>query len=595
MELLFKYHYYFTMIEVLKKVKVLESMIQIMKVLEKEQHFKKENLEIYMMEFLNVLPITEMTFGMLEEEKFVVYNLHERYGLFTQNIKASELSDWEVQLRNEYYIEEQNKETNEFARIYGYFDQNEWVGFIRFLREEKEVKLQTSYQLVTNFFEIYLLKQSKRELLKQIKKVELTEPMTRLKNRIALSESMATKIKCREPFTLIRIKIEGIRRINDIVGFTIGDEILKRFAHRLRAIPRVKAYRISGTEFALRVDNLDDEEHTLQRVIEAGEEPIKYLRHRLKIDVFIGVVRYPENGTTLEQLEFSSMISLDHSKISGKNKVGYFVEELKEIREEQDSLEQALERAIEHDEIDVYFQAQYSLKKKKIDGLEALARWKYNGKMIPPNKFIPLAETSGMILDLGYNILRKVCLFQRILKKLGYEITIAVNISVAQLIDEDFVANLQQIINQYGISKKNIELEITESISLENQKGIALKIEKLKEIGFKIVMDDFGTGYASMTYLKRDIYHKIKVDRYFIKDIGIGKTETEKEQALLTSIIKLIQSLNMPVLVEGVETDEQLNLLEDLGCDYIQGFLYSKPMNAKEMLDFIQQKENEGR
>ncbi len=556
--------------------------------------FKKDSLDSYMNQFLHTLSIIEITIGIVEEDQFIVYNLHHEEGLLLQKVKVTELSDWEAQLKNNYYIEEQNIEMNEFARIYSYFDEEKWIGFIRFVRKEKAWKLEEAYQLIKDFFEIFFLEKTKTELVGKMKQLELKEPMTRLGNRLAYVNYLSEKIKSPSPFSFLRIKVDGLRKINDIVGFTVGDEMLKRFAYRLAAIQGVQAFRISGTEFTVMIENTLEEQHVIRRVIEAAEEPIKYVRHRLKVDIFLGVVRYPENGRTLEELEFSGMVSLEHSKLNGKNKVGHFVEELKRLREEQDYLEDALEKAIDYDEIDVHYQAQFSLKENKIVGLEALARWEYNGKMVPPYKFIPIAEETGMILELGYSVFRKVCHFQKELEEAGYnDITIAVNISVAQLIDEDFLVKIEHMAEQNNIDTKRIELEITESISLEEQQGIAQKIETLKGMGFKIVMDDFGTGYASMTHLKSDIYHKIKVDRYFIKDIGVNENDDTKEKALLQSIVQLVQSLGMLVLVEGVETEEQLDLLKKMGCDYMQGFLYSKPIKAEKMLHFIQEKEKE--
>lgn len=572
----------------------LQSIKSVLNILATNHHFKKESLDFYMNQFLHSLSLVEMTIGVVDDDQFIVYNLHHIEGLFIQKVKVAELSDWELPLKNNYYIEEQNNELNEFARIYGYFDEENWIGFIRFVRAEKALEQEESYQLIKGFFEIFFLEKTKKELVEKMEKVEMKEPMTGLGNRLAFVQHLSEKIQKPTPFSFLRIKVDGLRKINDIVGFTVGDEILKRFANRLEAIQGVQAFRISGTEFTVIIENASDEQYVIRRVIEAAEEPIKYVRHRLKIDIFLGVVRYPENGRTLEELEFSSVVSLEHSKLNGKNKVGYFVEELKRIREEQDYLEEALEKAIDHDEIDVYYQAQFSLKENKIVGLEALARWEYNGKMIPPYKFIPIAEATGMILELGYSVFRKVCHFQKKLEEKGHHhITIAVNISVAQLIDEDFLSRIQRMVEQNDIDTSRIELEITESISLEEQQGIARKIEELKKMGFKIVMDDFGTGYASMTYLKGDIYHKIKVDRYFIKDIGISENDDTKEKALLQSIVQLVQSLGMLVLVEGVETKEQLDFLENMGCDYMQGFLYSKPIKAEKMLHFIQEREKE--
>lgn len=572
----------------------LQSIKSVLNILATNHHFKKESLDFYMNQFLHSLSLVEMTIGVVDDDQFIVYNLHHIEGLFIQKVKVAELSDWELPLKNNYYIEEQNNELNEFARIYGYFDEENWIGFIRFVRAEKALEQEESYQLIKGFFEIFFLEKTKKELIEKMEKVEMKEPMTGLGNRLAFVQHLSEKIQKPTPFSFLRIKVDGLRKINDIVGFTVGDEILKRFANRLEAIQGVQAFRISGTEFTVIIENASDEQYVIRRVIEAAEEPIKYVRHRLKIDIFLGVVRYPENGRTLEELEFSSVVSLEHSKLNGKNKVGYFVEELKRIREEQDYLEEALEKAIDHDEIDVYYQAQFSLKENKIVGLEALARWEYNGKMIPPYKFIPIAEATGMILELGYSVFGKVCHFQKKLEEKGHHhITIAVNISVAQLIDEDFLSRIQRMVEQNDIDTSRIELEITESISLEEQQGIARKIEELKKMGFKIVMDDFGTGYASMTYLKGDIYHKIKVDRYFIKDIGISENDDTKEKALLQSIVQLVQSLGMLVLVEGVETKEQLDFLENMGCDYMQGFLYSKPIKAEKMLHFIQEKEKE--
>lgn len=248
------------------------------------------------------------------------------------------------------------------------------------------------------------------------------------------------------------------------------------------------------------------------------------------------------------------------------------------------NLERGLIDAINREEIEVHYQAQISLIDHTICGFEALARWEFDGQAISPLKFIPLAEEKGLIVELGYLVLEKACQFLKELHELGYaNLKIAVNVSVKQLYDPLFIEKVVEILMLYRIPVHCIELEITESLSIDRT-IIGEKLRTLQKMGIQLVMDDFGTGFASLEYLKENYFKKVKVDKIFLKELD---SFNNQNKLFLQSIINLLIGIDREVLVEGVETLEQLNFLKEINCQYVQGFLFSIPANGEKTIQLL--------
>jgi len=307
----------------------------------------------------------------------------------------------------------------------------------------------------------------------------------------------------------------------------------------------------------------------------------------------IGITIYPEDGDSSEILLKNSDLSMYHAKNMGRNNFQFYKKEYSSSIKDRLSLENKLRKAIERDELRLYFQPQYSLKNRKISGAEVLVRWFIDEvrtqKMIPPDYFIPIAEDSGLIISIGEWIMLNACKQIKLWINEGLPISqISVNVSARQFLDSGFMNSISDALKQANLAAEHLELEITESMLIGDTKRIELQLKRLKKMGIKIALDDFGTGYSSLSYLKNFPIDILKIDQSFIRDM-INET---KDAKIARAIIEMGHSLDQQVVAEGVETEEQLIYLDHHGCDIIQGFYFSKPLPANKMTSLLRSKLN---
>ncbi|MBE9223279.1 EAL domain-containing protein [Cyanobacterium stanieri LEGE 03274] len=396
-----------------------------------------------------------------------------------------------------------------------------------------------------------------------------------------------------EHLAILFIDIDRFKNINDTLNHSTGDKLLESFSYRILSCLSTDCIfsRWGGDEFILGVPLGNDQNHTntiddtTQVIMDSLKNPFLIDNYTIYVTCSVGVAIYPRDGNTQEQLIKNADIALSRAKQMGKNNSQYYTTQLSEEQMLLFELETSLYDAIAHNQLYLNYQPQLNLDTNKIESAEALVRWKHPTLgVISPGKFIPLAEETGLIISIGEWVLKTACIQAKKWIESGYGLkTIAVNISVKQFRQENFVEIVKNILESVNLEPKYLELEVTESILMQDRGKTALIINELSELGVKFSLDDFGTGYSSLSYLKKFPFHTIKIDQSFIRDLTVN----QQDRALIDAVITLGKGYNMQVVAEGVETEAQLRLLEKFNCDIIQGRWLSMPISDVEFTQFI--------
>ncbi|HAS79772.1 MAG TPA: GGDEF domain-containing protein, partial [Fusobacteriaceae bacterium] len=345
---------------------------------------------------------------------------------------------------------------------------------------------------------------------------------------------------------------------------------------------------LGGDEFAViikKFSNHEDLSHICNRVLNALDKSFKIEDKEIFISASIGVAIYPHDGSNVNTLFKNSDLAMYKAKSEGKNKYSLFSQEMNQDLKNKINLENNIRRALKNNEFELYYQPKIDIKEDKIIGVESLLRWKNNeGKYIPPSHFIPIAENSGFILDIDRWVFMQACLQIERWEKLGMkDQKISVNISGLHFKRGHIINTITEISNILKIPSGQIEIEITEGVFLEKIEDVILTLEKLRSMGISISIDDFGTGYSSLGYLKKLPIDRIKIDKSFVDNI----VTNYKDKGIVQTIITMTKLLNLKVIAEGVETIEQLETLNQIGCYEIQGFYFAKPMPVEEYNKFF--------
>ncbi len=413
------------------------------------------------------------------------------------------------------------------------------------------------------------------------------DPLTKLAKRHILAERVNEVINYsdlnhQQKFALMLIDLDRFKNINDSLGHNIGDLVLQEIAKRLAGNIRVSDIisRLSGDEFIILVNNNKSEsaaKRLATRIMRDLAEPVHISEHDLVVTPSIGIATFPEHGNSFDALLKNADAALHHAKSQGRNNFQFFTFDMHEKASEKLSIEGGLRLALSKQQFEVYYQAQYELGTDKLCGCEALLRWHTPELgMIPPDKFIPIAEESGLILPIGQWVLDQACRQASIWKEQGFEpIPIAVNVSSYQFTN-NIVSSIVHSLTKAKLDAKWLVVEITESALMHDPEFTQSALQQLRDLGIKIALDDFGTGYSSLAYLKRFPLDKLKIDRTFIT----GLPQEQDDLVITRSIIDVARNLNMTTIAEGVETLQQQKLLTELGCQQMQGFLKAKPVAA---------------
>jgi len=422
----------------------------------------------------------------------------------------------------------------------------------------------------------------------------LTGLPNRLHLQISLEQVIAAAKREDQEVAVMFIDLDRFKVINDTLGHNIGDGLLVEVAHRLSDCVRESDLlaRLGGDEFVVALagdDAVNAAAQVAEKIISSLSPSCRIEGHVLHSTPSIGISLYPHDGDSIESLMKTADTAMYHAKSKGRNNFQFFSPEMNQSSVARLQLESSLHRALELGEFAVHYQPQADLASGRLVGAEALIRWHHPERgMVSPLQFIPLAEENGMILPIGTWVLREVCRQIKVWRELGLTgLRFAVNLSPRQFHDENLLGNIIGILREFDVPASALELEITEGSVMENPDAAVTLLNHLNQHGLSIAIDDFGTGYSSLGYLKRFPVSKLKIDRSFVMDIP-GDPD---DSAIAIAVIQLARTLGLKTVAEGVETAEQRQFLSDQGCDMLQGYWYSKPLDAASFEAFALQAE----
>lgn len=436
------------------------------------------------------------------------------------------------------------------------------------------------------------LEDSERELEYQAYHDQITGAQNKLSMMKHLSELARTRGSSR--IAIMIVDIDNFKFINDTMGHSFGDQMLVKVCSHLEDLigEDSSIFRLSGDGFVIVFENFNETsqaEKLAVRLLKGFKSPFELDGSSLFITISMGIALYPEHGDNMEELLKNADIALYKAKDTGKNRIVFYNKPMDEAVSERVYIEKHLRTALENNELELYYQPQMDISTKNVSGLEALIRWNSPELgFVSPLRFISIAEDTHMIIPIGEWVLRNACIYLKKLHQQGCEeLTMSVNISMIQLIQEDFLDMVMDTLNRVKLNPEYLELEITESTLMESFEVIESKLDHLKKKGFKIALDDFGKGYSSLNYLRQLPIATLKIDKSFIDTIGSkGKTKS-----LTSLMVKIGKTMGLNVVAEGVETQEQLDYLVKNKCDRMQGYLYSKPMPEELVTAFLTKKE----
>ncbi len=405
-----------------------------------------------------------------------------------------------------------------------------------------------------------------------------------------LEQTIATLNRQKVMTAILFLDLDRFKFINDTLGHDFGDEFLKEIAIRLKSCvrPGDTVARLGGDEFVILLTSVKGEDDVLKvvkRLFSVFDTTVTLQGHNLKVTTSIGVSMYPNGGETPEALLKNADTAMYNAKSAGRNNCKFYESEMSVIGAEWVKLEHKLHKAVAQNEFVLYYQPQVKITTGEIVGMEALIRWQEpETGLISPGEFIPIAEETGLIIPIGEWVLRTACIQAKAWQDQGLKnIRMSVNISMQQFRQKNFINFVADVIGETGIDPANLELELTESLLMENATETIERLSVLKDLGVRLSIDDFGTGYSSLTYLKLMPIDVLKIDQGFVRDITIDAND----EAIVTAIISMGQSLNLEIIAEGVETEAQLKLLQHHHCGNIQGYLISKPGPPVEVEKFL--------
>lgn len=424
----------------------------------------------------------------------------------------------------------------------------------------------------------------------QIARLAHYDPLTELPNRVLfqrhLSEALARRARKGDQLAVHFIDLDRFKTVNDTLGHPLGDELLRVAAERLRGCVREgdTVARLGGDEFAVVQAGLSDmtgATRLAERIVEAMSAPFDLQGHQVVIGASVGVAAAPSDGEDADELLKKADMALYRAKADGRGAFHFFERAMDEQLQARRALELDLRRALTAGEFELYYQPLYNLGDERVTGCEALLRWRHPDRgMVSPADFIPLAEEIGLIVPLGDWVLRTACAEAA---RWPDHVRLAVNLSPAQFRDRGLVRTVVSAIAASGLPAQRLELEITESVLLQDSAANMSMLHDLKALGVRISMDDFGTGYSSLSYLRSFPFDKIKIDQTFVRDI----LEDSDAMAIIKAVLDLGSSMGIVTTAEGVETLEQLNALRGQGCAEIQGYFISRPAPASEIAQLL--------
>jgi diguanylate cyclase (GGDEF)-like protein/PAS domain S-box-containing protein len=421
------------------------------------------------------------------------------------------------------------------------------------------------------------------------------DSLTDLPNRVLLNDRLREAIilssRHQRKLSVLFLDLDRFKHINDSMGHVVGDRLLQAVARRLFACVRSSdtVGRQGGDEFVVllwEVRRAEDPAITAAKILEVLRKPHLIDEHELYITGSIGIVTYPDDGTDVETLMKKADLAMYHAKEAGRDSYQFFRPEMNARVIERQSLEDSLRYAIERRELVLHYQPKVNLATGGIVGAEALIRWRHpQHGLVPPGKFVTIAEDCGLIVPIGRWVLREACRQARAWQTAGLPpLCVAINISAVELRAPGFVSGVRAILKETALQPRYLELELTETVLIEDSRSIVDVLKELKNIGVLLALDDFGTGYSSLSHLKRFPIDALKIDQSFVRDL----TMDEDHAGIVTAVIGMGKSLHIRVVAEGVETREQLEILQEHGCPQGQGYYFCRPVPAEEFVQLLE-------
>ena len=419
------------------------------------------------------------------------------------------------------------------------------------------------------------------------------DPLTGLPNRHRFVESLQDAIgdPGRDSFALLFIDLDHFKEINDSLGHSVGDELLRAVSERLVSVVRHAdlVARLGGDEFTVLLSDVDSRKAALnigKKVLDALAQPVEVPSHRLVVSASIGICIYPEDGNSGEELLRNADAAMYRAKSLGRNTLCHYTPDMTQRALSRISLESELRRAVSEGELTVAFQPQIDMRSGQLLGAEALLRWNHPKRgVITPSEFIPIAEDTGIIRPLGLWVIEQVYNVVCNGEVAAFEgLTFAVNISASQLLDPEFEEKVCAILEREARANPQLELELTESVLIQNPRRVQSIMENLRSRGVEFAVDDFGTGYSSLSYLKNFPISKLKIDASFVRDLSTDASD----RAIARAVIALGASLGLEVIAEGVESANQREILLSEGCRNGQGFLFAEALPIEEFRRFAE-------
>jgi diguanylate cyclase (GGDEF)-like protein/PAS domain S-box-containing protein len=422
----------------------------------------------------------------------------------------------------------------------------------------------------------------------ELEHLATTDLLTSLPNRRHLEMTLESLLEKKSgsdsaSIAVFFIDLDMFKDINDTLGHTWGDKLLKSFADRLKECVGQASFlaRFGGDEFVVLIEDIDDSqslESLAEGIVDCCKESFSLGAENVFVTSSVGVCLFPRDGSEVDTLLKNADAAMYEAKEQGRNRYSIFSNDLSVLLHQQRNIASRLRASVENDEFTLLYQPQVDLRSGNIISCEALLRWtpEIAEHSVPPDKFIPIAERTDLIISIGSWVMEKACEQAREWRNKGIEICIHINVSGKELEQDDFFERLMRYRKKYGLPPEAIGLELTENMLIKSDEQVLLGLQKQRAMGVEVSIDDFGTGYSSLSYLKRFPVSHLKIDRSFLENAP----ESDYDGALMEAIVHLGHKLNLKIVVEGIETQTQLTYCKRLGVEYAQGYFFAKPLTA---------------
>lgn len=429
----------------------------------------------------------------------------------------------------------------------------------------------------------------------RLEQLAFYDPLTQLPNRMLFKDRVKHELDLAKRHqtrgAIFFIDLDRFKHVNDTLGHAAGDKLLVQVAERVTTCVRTSdtVARLGGDEFTVILVNLDnayDAAPIAQKIIDAVSAPINIDGHQANVGASIGIATFPDDGDTYDNITKYADVAMYHAKESGRGTYKFFEAEMNAKSAKRAKMEKNLHTGLRDNEFLLHYQPKIEVCSGRIVGMEALVRWQRpDGMLISPLDFIPLAEETGLIVPLGKSILKMACSYNKTLLESGIKpLRVAVNLSGRQFQDKNLYKVVEAILEETGLSPELLDLEVTESMMMQDENQAIAILKRLRDIGLSISMDDFGTGYSSLSYLKRFPINALKIDQSFVRDL----TTDSDDAAIVSAIVSMAKSLKLHVVAEGVEKQSQWDFLKDIDCHELQGYFISRPLEDAAFTSFVQ-------